>query len=124
MIHLLSVYFAVALSFMSAQAPQPSGTPSCTATCALNDDAGTLLGAGPYYYSISGGVLFCSYPSYPDEDPNDWYCTYDSTTGSLINDRDNGWCPLALVSCSNARRFKGKDNYTAMLRKRDASMKP
>ncbi|KAJ7247124.1 hypothetical protein B0H12DRAFT_1186910 [Mycena haematopus] len=121
MIHLLSLYIAVAVSFMTiAQAAQPSGTPGCTATCPPQDKSGFHLGN----HSNSGGVLFCSYPAVAGEDQNDFFCTYNSASGSPIHDNDVGLCPgSAPVSC-NTRRFKGEDNYTAMLRKREGAMKP
>ncbi|KAJ7260448.1 hypothetical protein B0H12DRAFT_958916, partial [Mycena haematopus] len=94
-----------ALSFMAiAQAAQPSGTPSCTESCPSQDGAGFPLGADPTYYSSSGGVLFCSYPAYPGENPNDFFCTYNSDTGSTITDNDVGFCPPTAVESCNARR--------------------
>jgi hypothetical protein len=44
--------------------------------------------------------FFCSYPVTPNEDPNDFYCTYDATTGALVTDHINnppGLCFPATV---------------------------
>ncbi|KAF8188147.1 hypothetical protein K438DRAFT_978807 [Mycena galopus ATCC 62051] len=118
MFPLRTLYLAIALSFVSiAQAQQPSSTPSCTASCPALDDAGFPLGD----HSDSAGVLFCSYPAFPGENEDDFDCTYNDATGSLITDNDAGFCPgSAPVSC-NSRRFKGEDNYTALMRKRKAA---
>ncbi|KAF7348282.1 hypothetical protein MSAN_01781900 [Mycena sanguinolenta] len=120
MMTLRSLCIAIALASI-AQAQQPSGTPQCTATCPGTDEAGFPVGSGSNYDNNSGGVLFCSYPAFGGEDPNDFYCTYDSSnpSGQLITDNDVGFCPgNAVASCVNSRRFKGNDNYTAMLRKK------
>ncbi|KAF7348268.1 hypothetical protein MSAN_01780400 [Mycena sanguinolenta] len=126
MITLRSLCIAIALASV-AQAQQPSGTPQCTTSCPPQDEASFPVGSGSSYTSDSGGVLFCSYPAFPGENPDDFYCTYNDSTGSLITDNDAGFCPpAAIVSCVNSRRFKGDDNYTAMLRKKGeaAAMMP
>jgi hypothetical protein len=41
--------------------------------------------------------IFCSYPLTPNEDPNDFYCTYDAITGALVTDHGNGHCFPATV---------------------------
>jgi hypothetical protein len=57
------------------------------------DEAGFPAGTGPGDESDSGAVLFISYPAFPGENPNDFYCTYSDTTGALITDNDPGFCP-------------------------------
>ncbi|KAJ6508393.1 hypothetical protein C8R45DRAFT_441646 [Mycena sanguinolenta] len=115
---LRSLYIAIVLSFIGiAQAQQPSGTPQCTTSCPAQDKAGFAVADN----SDSGGVLFCSYPAFEGENKDDFYCTYNSasSSGGLITDNDAGFCPEnAVMSCAHSRRFKGDDNYTAMLRKK------
>ncbi|KAF8152859.1 hypothetical protein K438DRAFT_1863962 [Mycena galopus ATCC 62051] len=115
---LRTLYIAIALSFISvAQAQQPSAAPSCTPSCPAQDNAGFDLGD----HSDSTGVLFCSYPAFAGENEDDFDCTYNDATGNLITDNDAGFCPgSAPVSC-HSRRFKGDDNYTALMRKRQAA---
>ncbi|KAJ6508346.1 hypothetical protein C8R45DRAFT_786534, partial [Mycena sanguinolenta] len=88
------LFIAITLAFV-AQAQQPSGTPQCTASCPTQDEAGFPIAN----HSNSRGVLFCSYPAVPGEDPNDFYCTYDSSSpnGDLITDNDAGFCPPTAV---------------------------
>ncbi|KAF7348314.1 hypothetical protein MSAN_01785200 [Mycena sanguinolenta] len=117
---LRSLYVAIVLSFIGiAQAQQPSGTPQCMPSCPAQDLGGFALADN----SNSGGELFCSYPASEGENPNDFYCKYDSSSGALTvsHDKDdfNDYCPPnAATTCVNSRRFKGEDNYTAMLRKK------
>ncbi|KAJ6508392.1 hypothetical protein C8R45DRAFT_1168400 [Mycena sanguinolenta] len=117
---LRSLYIAIVLSFIGiAQAQQPSGTPQCTQSCPPHDVVGYNLGTASIYHYSSGGVLFCSYPSSEGDDANVYYCTYNSSTGEIITAHDISGCPpTAVESCSISRRFKGDDNYTAMLRKK------
>ncbi|KAF7348313.1 hypothetical protein MSAN_01785100 [Mycena sanguinolenta] len=111
---LRSLYVAIVLSFIGiVQAQQPSGTPQCTPSCPPKDIDGLPLGDS----SNSGGELHCSYPFF--QGVGAFSCIYDSSTGSLVADHDDGYCPpTATMTCVNSRRFKGEDNYTAMLRKK------
>src|SRR5262249_55355820 len=68
----------------------------CTFTCPSQDQGGFDLGE-----SDPGPPLFCSYPADPNEDPHDFYCTYDTATGELVQDVDADLCPSNAV-CSNA----------------------
>ena len=61
--------------------------------CPPEDQLGFPVGPEPVYQNECGGVLFCSYPAMPAEDPNDFFCTYSTTTGFLIADHDAGLCP-------------------------------
>ncbi|KAJ7260450.1 hypothetical protein B0H12DRAFT_992859, partial [Mycena haematopus] len=109
---------AFALSFVAiVQATQPSSTASCMATCPPKDTGGFALAQS----NTSTDPVFCSYPAEPGENPNDFYCTYNKETGSLVSDHDAGFCPKTASTSCHSRRFKGEDNYTAMLRKRDAA---
>ncbi|KAJ6508347.1 hypothetical protein C8R45DRAFT_440697 [Mycena sanguinolenta] len=120
-----SLCIAIALAFV-AQAQQPSGTPQCTASCPAEDLDHYQLGTDANYNYKSGGVLFCSYPTNMGDDPYGYYCTYDSSTGVIITAHDITGCPpTADESCVISRRFKGENNYTAMLRKkREAAAMP
>ncbi|KAG9005122.1 hypothetical protein FRB94_001814 [Tulasnella sp. JGI-2019a] len=81
--------------------PRASGTPSCTASCPGTDTAGFPLAN----HSVTGSTLFCSYPAFAGEDPNDFFCTYDSSTGALTQDNDAGFCPSsAPVNCPSKKR--------------------
>jgi hypothetical protein len=52
------------------------------------------------------GLLFASYPAFPGEDPNDFFCNYNVTTSnggdssSLTHDNDAGFCPASAGSSS------------------------
>ncbi|KIJ94055.1 hypothetical protein K443DRAFT_684076 [Laccaria amethystina LaAM-08-1] len=101
----LSFFTLIALFALAAvravPAGQPSGAPSCTHTCPSTDQAGFPLGNS----SDDGTTLFCSYPAFPGEDPNDFFCKYSSTGGGLRDDNDAGFCPgTAVGSCSTRRR--------------------
>ncbi|KAJ6452945.1 hypothetical protein C8R45DRAFT_945413 [Mycena sanguinolenta] len=105
-----SLCIAVALSFLCgvSYAQQPSSAPSCTASCPT--DRG---GRGAFYSFDWDGILVCEYGEFD-------VCFYDSSSGALVEDADSGLCPDdAPVSCANRRRYKGEDNYTAFLRKRN-----
>ena len=64
------------------------GTPT-SFTCPPADLGGFPLGAS----DTSTDPIFCSYPAVPGEDPNDFFCTYDATSGLLVQDHDAGFCP-------------------------------
>jgi hypothetical protein len=64
-------------------------------TCPPKDNLGFPLGQS----DESTDPIFCSYPAVPGEDPNDFFCTYNSTTGQLVEDHDAGLCP-ATANCS------------------------
>jgi hypothetical protein len=58
-------------------------------SCPRTDEAGFSLGDT----SDAGGVLFCSYPAFPGENPTDFFCDYSSSSGLLTTDNDAGFCP-------------------------------
>ncbi|KAF8960461.1 hypothetical protein BDZ97DRAFT_1629475, partial [Flammula alnicola] len=70
----------------------PSGTPT-SYVCPAADDAGFPLGSN----DITSSPIFCSYPAFSGEDPNDFFCTYSKVTGALIEDHDAGFCPGSAV---------------------------
>jgi hypothetical protein len=51
-------------------------------------------------HSDTAGVLFCSYPAVPDEDPNDFSCTYNDANGALIKDNNQDLCLSTAVCVS------------------------
>ena len=67
----------------------PGSSIAATFECPPQDSLGFALGA----HSDNGTTLFCSYPAIPGEDPNDFFCTYNDTTGVLVQDHDAGFCP-------------------------------
>jgi len=64
--------------------------------CPAQDYAGFPLDVN----NTSTDPIFCSYPVFPGEDPNDFFCTYSATDGHLVQDNDAGLCPGAAVSNS------------------------
>jgi hypothetical protein len=98
--------------------PSQASTLACF-VCPPADKAGVLLG----HSDTSTNPIFCSYPAFPGENPDDFYCTYDAvsipflclctssnyepeqTTGALVIDNDAGFCPgTAVGSCTRRRR--------------------
>ncbi|KAJ7242568.1 hypothetical protein B0H12DRAFT_959496, partial [Mycena haematopus] len=101
MFSLRSLYIAALSFIVIVQATLPSSTPSsCTAACPISDAAGFPLGQS----SSDGTKWFCSYPSYPGENPNDFYCKYEISTGARTQDHDAGFCPSAAPMSCNTRR--------------------
>ncbi|GFZ52299.1 hypothetical protein JCM24511_10072 [Saitozyma sp. JCM 24511] len=47
---------------------------------------------------------FHSFPAFPGENPNDFYCTYSPTSGALVEDHDAGFCPPTAVVCGPSRK--------------------
>ncbi|KAG8997699.1 hypothetical protein FRB94_007495 [Tulasnella sp. JGI-2019a] len=91
---------AVHAGWINNLRPRASGTPSCgVQTCPPMDKANYLVGTT----SNENGVLFCSYPTEPEQDPNTYYCQYDATTGALTKDNDSAECPdkATMVNCNN-----------------------
>jgi hypothetical protein len=75
----LSFTLSVLLAFITVHAVpqgQPSSVPTCTPICPSQDLAGFSLVAN----SNDGVTLFCSYPAFTGEDPNDFFCTYSSVS--------------------------------------------
>ena len=60
-------------------------------TCPSADNAGFGLGNS----DDTSDPIFCSYPAFPGEEPNDFFCTYSATTGTLVTDHDAGFCASA-----------------------------
>ncbi|KIK05415.1 hypothetical protein K443DRAFT_675194 [Laccaria amethystina LaAM-08-1] len=101
--HPLSFTLSVLLAFVAVHAApsQPSGAPTCTYSCPQVDEAGFGLGNN----SNDGTTVFCSYPAFAGEPPNDFFCTYSNTDGHLTQDHDAGFCPATAVqSCGSRRR--------------------
>jgi hypothetical protein len=108
--------------------------PSSCFDCPATDMAGFPVN-NP---SDDGSILFCSYPAFSGEDPNDFFCTYNVSfiflaqnllhlkyhhlqsqrDGSLILDSDAGLCVgnALLVPCMTRR----DDNFKAMKRRAEA----
>jgi len=63
-------------------------------TCPPQDEGGFPLGQS----DTSTNPIFCSYPAFAGENPNDFYCTYSATTGVLVTDNDAGFCPPNAVA--------------------------
>jgi hypothetical protein len=84
------------------------------------DEGGFPLGTGPGYVTVSDfaaaigtnslgnitswditALLFASYPAFPGENPNDFFCTYNVSltpaggTAPLNTDNDVGFCPAS-----------------------------
>src|SRR5262245_196379 len=72
----------------------PGSVRAQSCSCPLEELAGFPLG-DPH----AGPPLFCSYPASAGENPNDFFCTYDANTGTLIQDHDAGFCPATAVDC-------------------------
>jgi hypothetical protein len=67
-------------------------------TCPPQDQAGFPLGQS----NLTTNPIFCSYPAVPNENPNDFFCTYSKTTGNLVQDNDAGFCPATAVGTAAA----------------------
>ncbi|KAG8864751.1 hypothetical protein FRB96_003336 [Tulasnella sp. 330] len=72
------------------------GAPLSCVFCPPADELGFTLGD----HSNNNGVLFCSYPAAPGENPNDFYCEYDSSTGTQRRDND----AAASTTCDLSKR--------------------
>ncbi|KAG8871420.1 hypothetical protein FRB98_000779 [Tulasnella sp. 332] len=89
--------------------PRASGVSSCF-TCPSQDTLSYPLGN----HSDDDGVLFCSYPSIVNQDPNDFFCTYNDSTGALVQEHDNGFCPsTATQNCPTKRGLTTKRERVA-----------
>lgn len=55
--------------------------------------AGFALGQ----HSDIAGIIFASYPTAPGQDPNEFFCEFTDTTGVLVLDKDDGFCPTTAV---------------------------
>ena len=75
-------------------------------TCPSTDEAGFPLGYTSTY------PIFCSYPAFPGENPDDFYCIYNSSTGSLVTDNDAGFCPAKAVGTTSAGTPTGTVTFT------------
>jgi len=85
---------APALVSLVAPLPAAAASPAGCYVCPSQDNAAFPLGPG----SNTGNPLFCSYPAFGGENPNDFYCTYNTTTGVLVTDHDAGFCPATAVN--------------------------
>ena len=83
----------------SSIADQATVSAPMTYVCPAHNLAGSALDPSP---TDSGGVWICSYPLYPGESPDPFYCTYRDSTGALVTDADIGYCPAAAPGTSSA----------------------
>ena len=67
---------------------------SSSFTCPAQDMANFPLGVS----NTSSSPIFCSYPAFQGENPNDFFCDYSATTGALVTDNDAGFCPANAVA--------------------------
>ncbi|KAF8964585.1 hypothetical protein BDZ97DRAFT_2075219 [Flammula alnicola] len=86
----------------------PSGTPT-SYVCPPADLAGFPLGSN----DVNENPIFCSYPAFAGENPNDFFCTYSQVTGALEDDHDAGFCPGSAVPVTITS--KGRRNAHAPL---------
>lgn len=100
--------------------PRPSQTSTCTpsaappATCYVcppTDNAGFAVGDN----SDTSPTLFCSYPAFSGESPNDFFCDYNDQTGVLTTDNDAGFCPGTAVATACVVR---RENVVEALKRR------
>jgi len=82
----------------------PSSVPSAQYTCPPIDNADFQLEDA----DLNSNPIFCSYPVFPGENPNDFFCTYSATTGHLVEDGDAGFCPPSAVATNLRRRRSDK----------------
>ncbi|GAQ90551.1 hypothetical protein KFL_006540050 [Klebsormidium nitens] len=68
--------------------------------CPPRDRLSYPLGPGSTSGCPTSGTLFCSYPALPNENPNDFFCNYDASTGQLTQDNDAGYCLSSAPACS------------------------
>ena len=66
----------------------PGSVYALSCSCPPQNETGIPLGV-----SSPGPLLFCSYPAFPGENPNDLFCDYNASTGALMVDHDAGFCP-------------------------------
>ncbi len=66
--------------------------------CPPYDEGGFALGDGVGDSVTSTNPIFCSYPSFSGESPDDFFCTYSYYTGALVEDHDVGFCPFSAVA--------------------------
>jgi len=98
----------------AALAPRASGVSSCF-VCPSTDEGGFSSGDN----SDTNDVLFCSYPAFPGEDPNDFFCTYNDATGALIEDQDAGFCPgTAVGTTCVTQQLKKRETIVQALKRR------
>ncbi len=77
-------------------------------TCPPADQAGFSVGVTDYTVD----PIFCSYPAVANENPNDFYCTYSSTTGALVTDNDAGFCAATAVGTASSPGTATSGGYT------------
>lgn len=71
-----------------------TGNPGAGFTCPPQDAGGFPLGTS----NATADPIFCSYPAFVGEDPNDFFCTYSATTGALVTDNNAGFCPATAAA--------------------------
>lgn len=94
---------------------------SAAVTCPSSDVGGFALGTDPGDVNTSGNPIFCSYPVAANENPYDFYCTYDAGTGLLVSDHDVGLCPAkavvgaTTVTAASVNKVPGRTVFSARL---------
>jgi hypothetical protein len=63
--------FLISMAVLVRARDGPSTIPSAY-TCPPQDEAGFALENS----DVTTDPIFCSYPAFPGEDPNDFFCTY------------------------------------------------
>jgi hypothetical protein len=84
----VGVMMAVAGGVVAFGFAGPASASPAAATCPAQDAAGFPVGQT----NTSEDPIFCSYPAFAGQDPNDFFCTYSLTTGALATDDDAGFC--------------------------------
>lgn len=79
-------------------------------SCPPTDNAGFAVGPGS---DTTSNPIFCSYPAFSGENPDDFYCTYDYNTGALVTDSDAGFCPANAVASTSAATPCAAGYYSA-----------
>jgi hypothetical protein len=81
-----------------------------TFSCPSADEAGFAVGST----NTASNPIFCSFPAFSGENPDDFYCTYSPSTGALVTDNDAGFCPATAVSDgSSGTGSATSSDYTA-----------
>ena len=70
------VFLAVLIVPLVVNADTQPSPSTCTYHCPTSDTAGFPLGQ----LDESSDPIFCSYPAFQGEDPNDFYCTYSKVS--------------------------------------------
>lgn len=100
----LSALLAFATVHAKPQGGTPSGAPTTGYTCPPADLATFPVGTN----NSDGTTLFCSYPAFPGEDPNDFFCQY-----SVVSFQS--YPHLFLIELTRFDRLPAQSRKTTML---------